>query len=83
MPQIKKWTITKIWAFAFSVSFRQFFQYTLIIPHKNTLIEIEPDLFLTKTVNWGSIVLKVFLVYMYDVFLVKPMKILNSTAAIN
>ena len=56
---------------------------TLIIPHKNTLIEIEPHLFLTKTANWGSIVLKVFLVYMYDVILVQPLKILISTAAIN
>ena len=56
---------------------------TLIIPHKNTLIEIEPHLFLTKTANSGSIVLKVFLVYMYDVILVQPMNILSSTAAIN
>ena len=56
---------------------------TLIISHKNTLIEIEPHLFLIKTANWGSIVLKVFLVYMYDVILLQPMKILSSTAAIN
>ena len=44
---------------------------TLIIPHKNTRIEIEPHLFLAKTANWGSITLKVFLVYMYDVILVQ------------
>ena len=41
---------------------------TLIIPHKNTLIEIEPHLFSTKTANWGSIVLKVFLVYSVHVW---------------
>ena len=56
---------------------------TLIIPHKNTLIEIEPHLFLTKTANWGSNILKVSLVYMYDVNLVQFLKILNSTAVIN
>ena len=57
--------------------------YTLIFFYKNTLIEIEPQLFLTKTANWVSIVLKVFLVYMYDVIIVQPMKILSSIAAIN
>ena len=56
---------------------------TLIIAQKNTFIEIEPHLFLLKTANWGSIILKVFLVYKYDVFLVQPIKILSSTAAIN
>ena len=56
---------------------------TLIILHKNTLIEIEPHLFFTKTANSDSIVLKVFLVYTYDVIIVQSMRIQSSTAAIN
>ena len=60
--------------------------------YKKTLIENEPHSFLTKTANWGSIVLKVFLVYtyesallvyMYDVIIVQPVKILIFIAAIN
>ena len=73
----KSWIECKI-----IVIFRHIYN-TLIIPHKNTLIEIKPHLFLTKTANWGSIVLKGFFIYMYDVVLVQPMKILSSTAAIN
>ena len=55
---------------------------TLIILYKNTLIGIEPRLFLTKTALCVSIVLKVFLLYMYDVIIDQPVKILKSTAAI-
>ena len=58
-------------------------EVTLIILDKNTLIEIGPHLFLTKIANWVSIVLKVFLVYMYDVIIIQPMRILSFTAAIN
>ena len=54
---------------------------TLDIFCQNKLIEIEPNLYLTNTANWVSIVLKVFLVYMYDVIIVQSMNILGSTAA--
>ena len=33
------------------LKYSQFIWNTLIIPHKNTLIEIEPHLFMTKTAN--------------------------------
>ena len=52
---------------------------TLIIFYRNTHIGIESQLFLTKTANWVSIVLKMFLVYVYDIIIAQHVKVQNLT----